>query len=84
MQETLCPLQACESYVLVYTARRFAAKKFNLRWVPHILDSNQRAQRVELSSELLEVLTSQGRNKFHHAITGDELWFYFECPHAAV
>jgi hypothetical protein len=43
-----------------------------------------KAERVAFSSELLEILTSQGRNKFDHVITGDEFWFHFECPHAAV
>jgi hypothetical protein len=43
-----------------------------------------KAERVTFSSELFEILTSQGRNKFDHVITGDEFWFHFECPHAAV
>jgi hypothetical protein len=39
MQEAMCPFQACEGYVLVYIAQRFAVKKFNLCQVPHTLDS---------------------------------------------
>jgi hypothetical protein len=84
MQETLCPFQTCEGYVLAYTARRFAVKEFNLCWVPHTLDNNPKAERVALSSELLEVLMSKGRNEFDYVITSDESWFYFECRHAIV
>jgi hypothetical protein len=39
-------------------------KEFNLRWVLHTLDSNSKAERIVLSSELLEVLTSKRQNDF--------------------
>jgi hypothetical protein len=84
MQETLCPLQACDGDVRSYIARCFAVKKFNLRWTSHTPGSNQKAEWSALSSELLQILTSQRRNEFDDVITGDESRFYFEYPHAAV
>jgi hypothetical protein len=41
MKTTLFQLQAYEGYMFAYTARRFASKKFNLHWIPQILDDNQ-------------------------------------------
>jgi hypothetical protein len=64
MQETLFPLQACESHVVAHSALRFAVEKLNLRFVPQTLENNRKAERVALSSQLPEVLTSQERNKF--------------------
>jgi hypothetical protein len=68
-------------YILHYV---LLVKKFNLCWVLHALDSNQQSKRAVRSSELFEVVTNQGRNKFDHVITGDKLWFYFQYPHAVV
>jgi hypothetical protein len=43
-----------------------------------------KTKRAALSSQLFEVLTSQGQNKFDHVITNDKSWFYFEYLHAVV
>jgi hypothetical protein len=59
-------------------------KKFNLRRIPHTLDSNSKAELIALSLELLEVLMSQRRNEFDHIITGKESWFYFEYLYVTV
>jgi transposase len=53
-----------------------AMKKFNLRWVPHVLTGGQKAERVTLSHEILAVLESDRRNSFRKVITGDEPWFF--------
>jgi hypothetical protein len=47
-------------------------KKFNLRRVPHTLNSTEKAERVTLSHEILAVLESDRRNNFQNVITGDE------------
>jgi hypothetical protein len=52
-------------------------KRFNLRWVPHALNSTQKAERVMLSHEILAVLESNRRNSFQDVITGDESCFFF-------
>jgi hypothetical protein len=65
MQQTLYELQTCESYALADIARNFAAIKFNVCWIPSTLAHNQINEKMALSSELLEVVTSQGRNEFN-------------------
>jgi hypothetical protein len=72
MQETLCPLQACEDYVLVYIAQRFVVIKIQFTLSPAHSRQQSKAERIALPSELLEVLTSQKRNEFDHVITSDE------------
>ena len=59
-------------------------KKFNLRWVPHALNSNQKAERVTLSHEILAVLESNRRNSFRSVITGDESWFFLYYPRDSI
>jgi hypothetical protein len=50
-------------------------EKFTLRWVPHSLDNNQKAERVTFSHRLLEALKKDGENNFHNILTGDESCF---------
>jgi hypothetical protein len=50
-------------------------ENFTLRWVPHSLDSNQKAERVTFSHRLLEVLKKDGENNFQNSLTGDESCF---------
>jgi hypothetical protein len=56
-------------------------EKFTLRWVPHFLDGNQKADRVTLSHGLLEVLKKDEQKDFRDILTGDEPWFHFEYPY---
>jgi hypothetical protein len=76
------PTKACEGHVIAEIAHGFPVTKVTSRWVSYTLDTNKRTGRAGLSSELLEVLTSQGRNEFDHVIMGDESRYYFESPHA--
>jgi hypothetical protein len=52
--------------------------KFDLRWVPHTLDADQMAERVDLSHQLLQVLRSDEEQNFKNIVTGDESWFFLE------
>jgi transposase len=61
-----------------------ALQKFNLRWVPHRLDSTQKQNRVTFSRALLEVLRREQQNNFDHVITGDESWFFIHYPNESV
>jgi hypothetical protein len=56
-------------------------QKFHLRWVSHVLSSNQKSERVTYSSLLLEVLEEAQRTGFERIITGDESWFFLSYPH---
>jgi histone-lysine N-methyltransferase SETMAR len=48
----------------------------HLRWVPHSLTASQKHQRVQLSKELLLLLTSVQADPNQYLITLDESWFY--------
>lgn len=48
------------------------------RWVPHILNIQQKKNRVELANQMLDVLRKEQRTHFQNIYTGDESWFLFE------
>jgi transposase len=55
-------------------------KKFDLRWGPHTLDANQKAEQVVLSHELLAVPETSRPTGFQNILTGDESWFFLYYP----
>lgn len=59
-------------------------KKFMSRWVPHLLTSEQKSQRVSLASELLGTLEPMTRTQLGHVITADESWFYLSYDRSGV
>jgi hypothetical protein len=46
--------------------------------VPHFLDDDLRAKRLEGARQLLDVLQAQERYHFRDLITGDETWVDFD------
>jgi hypothetical protein len=56
-------------------------EKFNLRYVLHSLEVDQKPSRVELSRELLPILEQDQQYEFEHILAGNESWFFFECFH---
>jgi hypothetical protein len=61
-----------------------ALQKFNLRWVPHTLDSARKQNHSTFSHVLLEVLRREQQNNFDRAIIGDESSFFLDYPHESV
>jgi hypothetical protein len=57
----------------------------HLRWVPHALSEEQRAQRVELSRERLRILQVQVQRDraWHDVVTLDESWFSLSTDHGS-
>lgn len=53
----------------------------HLKWIPHLLNSEQKAARVEISKSLLKSLKSAEKNNFRFFYTGDESWFYLTTDH---
>jgi hypothetical protein len=51
-------------------------EKFNLCYVPHSSEADQKWLRVELSRELLQILEQDQQYEFEHILTGDENWFF--------
>jgi hypothetical protein len=56
----------------------------HLRWVPHALSEEQRAQRVDLSRELLRTLQVQRDCAWHDIVTLDKSWFYLSTDHELI
>ena len=50
------------------------------RWIPHILKSSQKKERIKSSSKLFEVLEKSKRNSYRDIITGDQSWFLYKYP----
>jgi hypothetical protein len=53
-------------------------KNRHFKWVPHFLDDNLRAKRLEGARQLLDVLQAQERCHFRDLITGNETWVYLD------
>jgi hypothetical protein len=51
----------------------------HLRWIPHLLNPEQKQIREKMAGELLRVLSVQGARQWHNMVTLDELWFGFSC-----
>jgi hypothetical protein len=51
-------------------------EKFNLRYVPHSLEADQKRSHLELSREFLQILEEDQQYEFEHMLTGDERWFF--------
>jgi transposase len=49
---------------------------FAPRWIPNRLSDDQKADRVALSQEMLEILEPTSSNKWRYVITEDESWIY--------
>jgi hypothetical protein len=50
----------------------FHLEKFNLRYVPHSLEADQKRPRVELSGKLLQILEQNQQYEFEHISTAYE------------
>jgi hypothetical protein len=62
--------------LLACASRLFAFEQFNLRYVPHSLEADQKPLRVELSRELLQIFKQDQQHEFEQILTGDENWFF--------
>jgi hypothetical protein len=47
---------------------------FNLRYVPHSLEGDQKRSRVKLSRGVLQILEYNQQYEFEYILTGDESW----------
>jgi hypothetical protein len=53
-------------------------KSYHLRWVPHLLTEDLRQKRKEGARAMLRLLLAAQRDGWHHLVTGDESWFFFD------
>ena len=54
-------------------------RKVHFKWFPHLLTPIQKAKRLEISKELLKILTSLTPKQKMKLVTLDESWFYLTC-----
>jgi hypothetical protein len=52
-------------------------KKYSLRWVPHTLNDDKKAVRVEMAASMLSILEPLTAHVRSWVLAGDESWFYF-------
>jgi histone-lysine N-methyltransferase SETMAR len=53
----------------------------HLRWVPHLLSSEQKAKRAEMARSMLNDLREHARTDFLSLFTGDESWMLYAYPY---
>jgi hypothetical protein len=53
----------------------------HLRWIPHLLNPEQKRIRVNMAGELLRVLSVQSAGQWHDLVTLDEPWFNLRSEH---
>jgi hypothetical protein len=73
-------LNVSPSTVCRYLHEVLQKKFLHLRWVPHTLDSCQKATRAETAQRMLVELRKHARSNFHFLFTGDETWVFYENP----
>jgi hypothetical protein len=60
--------------------RELGLKKFNRRWVPHLLSDDQKEFQVDASHKVLSMLGMYAEYNFEGITTGEESWFqYSSC-----
>ena len=55
-------------------------KKICARWIPHLLDSKQKYDRVKKAKKILQTFSKYDQNKFSAFVTGDETWIHYFEP----
>jgi hypothetical protein len=63
-------IPASTVHLYLTTSRNMKSRHF--KWVPHFLDDDLRAKRLDGSQQLLDVLQAQERCRFRNRIAGDE------------
>jgi histone-lysine N-methyltransferase SETMAR len=80
VQGALLALQDWESGVLADSSRHSWLEKIHLRWVSHILSSNQKTVRMSDSRLILRALEERQGANCKRIITGDKFWFFLYYP----
>jgi hypothetical protein len=58
-------------------------KHFHLRWIPHQLTEQLRAERMKKCQDLLSLLERMEAGNFRNIVTGHESWFTLELQQSA-
>jgi hypothetical protein len=68
--------------ILNHLCDSLGMKLFHLRWMPNQLARQVRANRIQKTQELLQLLERMEANKLRSVLTGDESWFMLKYQHA--
>jgi hypothetical protein len=52
-----------------------------MRWIPRLLNSEQKWIQINTAGELLRVLSMQGARQWHKSVRLDESWFHFRSEY---
>lgn len=58
--------------------------KVNFKWIPHMLNIDQKQKRCTIANELLSHLEMLGPKAWRNVITGDETWIYLDNPRSSM
>jgi histone-lysine N-methyltransferase SETMAR len=64
--------------VVAHLHKSLGMKNYHLRWVPHELDDDQKAERARCARLMLEELDRHAETNFHYLLTGDESWMLYD------
>ena len=64
---------------LILKKKHLKVRKISARWVPNLLNDEQKRQRVKVAKTLLQMFPKYDKKQFANVVTGDETWvLYFE------
>jgi hypothetical protein len=72
-----------QAIILKHLRDTLGKKHFHLRWIPHQLTEQLRAERMKKCRDLRPLLERMEASNLHTIVTGDESWFTFELQHSA-
>ena len=76
-------LSICKDTVTKILRENLKMKKVNCKWIPHLLNDNQKLKRIQIATEMLkQIKESEYDNTV--ILTGDETWIRWNNPHRSM
>jgi hypothetical protein len=75
--------QVSHATILKHLHDAFGMKHFHLRWIPHQLTEQLRAERMKKRQDLRSLLERMEASDFRNIVTGDENWLTLELEQSA-
>jgi hypothetical protein len=64
--------------ILNHPHENLGMKCYHLRWIPHLLDDSQKAERVRCPHIMLEALDIHAQTNYRYLMTVDESWMMYD------
>ena len=84
LHETVDSLKISEGSVFIILHESLEMRKLFSKWVPRLLTSGQRQQRVEDSERCLKLFKRVKKNFLHQYVTMDEAWIHPYTPETKI